>query len=200
MKDTRIGKNLANLTDAKVGEELYFFYHGHGNHSNNWRNVRVTGVYDTYILGNDLDHPDESLCKEFKDCEAGNIQVIKATDAITFEQAKRDLKADGTATYCVLDVLSIEQLCTVYNEAFEINYEVSEGYLVKQTQEPKWGCFDCFISVDGSPEYVDVDIVLPSGRRLDLEINFYEQQVRLEGKAVTPKELVNCLAAWLDND
>ena len=123
-------QELSDLSDAQVGQEVSFYYRGHGEHSQEQRHAKVTEVRPDGILGQDLDHGGP---RYFKDTEAYDVSITGNIEGerVSFADAQLTLMNSGQHP-AIVHALTGEQLAEVYAsiEHPGKTAEFVDGYIV----------------------------------------------------------------------
>jgi len=122
---------LEQLSLAKVGQEVSFYYRGEGEHSDQQRRAEVVEVRSDGILGKDLEY---GGLKHFKNSESIDVSVVSKIEGerISFPDAQQQLVYHYGQHRALVTSLSAEQLASVYADIAAVGKtgEFVDGYIV----------------------------------------------------------------------
>jgi hypothetical protein len=117
MLNTLATKNeLLRLSEAKEGDQLQFWYKGHGENADNYRNVIVSEVLRDGIVAEDLTF---GGVKNFKNNQAAEVFVLESAHCgqrVRFDDARNKLVELGIMNQWIAFILTGEQLTELYGK------------------------------------------------------------------------------------
>ena len=193
-------QELQNLSDAKVGDTLDFYYRGNGAHAYQGREVLVEEIFTDGILGKDLLH---GGIKRFKNFEASDIEIVdnapltldtpQQNHTLNFVEVQNALRVSLPSV--LVDSFNESQAADAYKhyvatDAKAVRFDDECGlYQVIYVEEPKLLC-----------KSNGFDIVKDNGEKLALYT--YTSGVSVDtltrsGYVSGPQELVSLLNEFL---
>ena len=131
-------QKAASLSDMPVGATLEFWYHGNGDHPEQYRHVQVTEIRDNGILAEDTEY---GGTKMFLNSQAGDIDIVDDIPdtswrnayptnsdfdirTVNFVDARQQICDESTLDYDFVQSLSGEQLAKLYKAVNQIQQDV----------------------------------------------------------------------------